>query len=731
MTGKDAPAGTGGEAAGDPPAAPGRRLHLPLYVNIFSIFLVLAMLIVGGVTWFMYRSTADAALETANDLIGEVSDKVGQRTRRLFGTVEALTDSTVLLPGLQVAHDPRQNPMLPYLRQLLDSHPTLYSALLGYGDGTAVQVIAVRGPDMEGLLSTMEAPVGTRFIERLVYLRDDGSRQQDWAFLDAAGRSLGRHADDGPAFDPRPRPWFGTAFADSARHVTEPYTFASYDTLGITMSRRFGGEKPGVFGLDLTLDSLSDFLAEQSVSPEATLAIVDAEGRLLAHADPELVLRGQRGDAGDRRVHVSDLEDHVLSRMRAALPKGGLRRDTHLRFDVDGREYLGAASPLDTASGAVNLLLVAAPVSDFIGPIERIQRDALIAGGVPLLLALPVIWLVSRRIAAPLTGLAAEAYRIRRLDLAPGGEVHSVILEIDRLARSISRMKGALRIFARYVPRGLLEEIMAGSASAELGGERRPVTILFSDVTGFTAQSETIEPEELMARTSLYFEEMTRAISEHGGVIDKFIGDAVMALWNAPRPEPDHVATACRGVLAARDRLDRFNADLVSQGLPAMPTRFGLHSGDCVVGNVGSSDRMNYTAIGANVNLAARLEGLARTYGTDILVSAAVRNAVQDRFLFRKVADVQPKGVAAPLPVYELLAERDGELHGPLAAMLPLWEEAMALQEGGDHAGAAALFARRLEAAPDDAAAARALARNRRLAENGTAWDGIDRFDEK
>ncbi|MFC3227424.1 adenylate/guanylate cyclase domain-containing protein [Marinibaculum pumilum] len=729
MTGKEDAGGPGGNAR----AASGRRLHLPLYVNIFSIFLVLAMLIVGGVTWFMYRSTADAALETANDLIGEVSDKVGQRTRRLFGTVEALTDATVLLPSLQVAHDPRRNPMLPYLRQLLDSHPTIYSALLGYADGTALQVIAVRGPEMDGLLATMEAPIGTRFIQRLVYLRDDGNRQQDWSFLDAGGRQLGARADDGPAFDPRPRPWFGAAFAGSARYVTEPYTFASVDTLGITMSRRFDGEKPGVFGLDLTLDSLSDFLAEQTVSPEAILAIIDADGHLLAHAEPDLVLHdhaSQESDS-DRRVHVSHLRDRVLERMHEALPDGVMRRDTHFRFDVDGREYLGTASPLDTTPTDVNLLLVAAPVSDFIGPIERIQRDALIAGGVALLLALPMIWLISRRIAAPLTELAAEAYRIRRLDLAPGRDVHSFILEIDRLARSISTMKGALGVFVRYVPRGLLEEIMASAAGAELGGERRPVTIMFSDITGFTAQSETIEPEELMARTSLYFEEMTRAISDHGGVIDKFIGDAVMALWNAPRPQPDHVATACRGVLAARDRLERFNADLAARGLPPMPTRFGLHSGECVVGNVGSSDRMNYTAIGANVNLAARLEGLAGRYGAGILVSATVRDAVLAHFLFRKVAHVQPKGVAAPLPVYELLAERGEAIAEPLAASLALWEEAMALQDAGDYEGAARLFARRLETAPHDAVAARALERNRRLAASGAGWDGIDRFDEK
>lgn len=708
----------------------GGKLHLPLYVNIFTIFLTLAVLIVGGVTWYIYHSTSDAALQTANDLIGEVSDKIGQRTRRLFQTVEALTDATVVLPSLTHQIDTRDSLVRPYLLQLLDSHPTLYSALLGYADGTALQIISVSGQEMEAMLTSLGGPIGTRFIQRAVYLDEAGERRQTWLFLASDGSTLTRRDDAEVTFDPRERPWYGSAFATPGRHVTEPYAFASYDTLGITVSRRFDGAKPGVFGIDLTLDSLSDFLAEQSVSPNAVLAIVDGQGRLVAHAHPDLVLR--RGETGhDRRVHVDDLEEPVLARMRASLPAGRLVRDLQFRFTVGGVDYLGSAAPLDSAADDMDVLLVAAPEEDFVGPIQRIQRDGLIAAGGALLLALPLIWLISRRIAAPLTALAEEAYRIRHLDLGSGIEVRSFILEIDRLAQSIARMKGALAIFTRYVPRGLLEQIMAGAGSAELGGERRDVTVLFSDITGFTAQSESMAPEQLMTRTSLYFEEVTEAISSQGGVIDKFIGDAVMALWNAPRPDPDHIAMACRGALAAQARLADFNAGLEARGEPAMPTRFGLHTGPCVVGNVGSSDRMNYTAIGANVNLAARLEGLAGHYGTGILVSGAIRDAVADRFLFRSVARVRPKGVTAPVAVHELLAEIGSPAAARHAPMLAAWEQAMALRDGGDPAGAAGLFADRLADVPGDLVAVQALAQCRRLAGAGAGWDGVDRFDQK
>ncbi|MFG3597997.1 adenylate/guanylate cyclase domain-containing protein [Bradyrhizobium sp. RDI18] len=184
--------------------------------------------------------------------------------------------------------------------------------------------------------------------------------------------------------------------------------------------------------------------------------------------------------------------------------------------------------------------------------------------------------------------------------------------------------------------------------------------MLFTDVADFTAKTEKADPSEVMIFTSRYFAALSETIMKHHGTIDKFIGDAVMAFWNAPDDDPDHVVHACEAVLACVKRNNELNDEFRKTGWPAYGTRFGLHAGDAVVGNVGSSDRMNYTALGANINLAARLEGLNKNYGTRVLVSAAVKERAEGRFAFRSVDEIRPKGFAEAVRIFELRGETDG-----------------------------------------------------------------------
>jgi adenylate cyclase len=152
---------------------------------------------------------------------------------------------------------------------------------------------------------------------------------------------------------------------------------------------------------------------------------------------------------------------------------------------------------------------------------------------------------------------------------------------------------------------------------------------------------------------------MSGEIMAHSGTVDKFIGDAIMAIWNAPADDPDHAANACAATLAFLRANDRLNDQFREEGWPSYHTRCGLHTGPAVVGNIGSEDRMNYTALGATVNLAARLEGLNKNYGTQVLVTAALQQRVASRFLFRRVDRIRPKGFGEAVEIYELRCERN------------------------------------------------------------------------
>jgi adenylate cyclase len=314
------------------------------------------------------------------------------------------------------------------------------------------------------------------------------------------------------------------------------------------------------------------------------------------------------------------------------------------------------------------------------------------------------------RLAAPLSLLARQAEALRELDASQPIQAPTSLAELDRLGTALRRMKQALGVFAVYVPRDLVRQLIARTSEARLGGERRPITVMFSDIRDFTRTAEHLDPKELMRMICTYFEAVTAELLRNHATIDKYIGDAVMALWNAPRRDLSHARHACYGVLRARNVTQRLGAEFAARGWPKFYTRFGLHTGEAVVGNVGSSDRMAYTAISSVVNLASRLEGLNKFYHTQILVSEATYRGAGQSFVFRPIGLVVPKGATDAIEVFELrgLAAAHNPYDVPLlpvpaiVAGLPDWRE-MLLCFRARRFGAAAL---RRAARPDTDAVA-------------------------
>jgi len=212
--------------------------------------------------------------------------------------------------------------------------------------------------------------------------------------------------------------------------------------------------------------------------------------------------------------------------------------------------------------------------------------------------------------------------------------------------------------FRQYVNPEIADLIASVPSHLRLGGERRPISVLFSDIRGFSTIAEGLPPETLGEMLGEYLEAMTDVVFAHGGLLDKYIGDAVMAFWGSPVPVDDHAARCCRAALDMMAALERLNRRWAEAGLPRLGVRIGISSGDAIVGNFGSSRRFSYTAVGDTVNLGSRLERLNEEYGTDVLISHDTHAEIGDEFVCREVGRTAVKGRTQITTVYELVGRR-------------------------------------------------------------------------
>ncbi len=240
--------------------------------------------------------------------------------------------------------------------------------------------------------------------------------------------------------------------------------------------------------------------------------------------------------------------------------------------------------------------------------------------------------------------------------------------------------KKVMGAFSKYVSPVLVHEIMKHPEKLKLGGERRNITVFFSDIRGFTSISERLSPEELVKLLNQYLSAMTQIVLKNRGLVDKYIGDAIMAFWGAPLDEEQHASLACWTALEMRDQLDMLRTRWVKQGYPEVNIGMGINTGDAVVGNMGSSERFDYTAMGDTVNLASRLEGLTKQYSVMILLSESTKEVVKEEFVTRKVDVVAVKGKKQGVAIYELLGKK-GEVDKKTLQLIDHFEDGFQLYQ--------------------------------------------------
>ncbi len=348
------------------------------------------------------------------------------------------------------------------------------------------------------------------------------------------------------------------------------------------------------------------------------------------------------------------------------------------------------------------------------------------------LLGVTAVYLVVARIAYDRAGVFVFTVPVLGAFLLSGLLSLGLEYMIERVEKLRTR-----RTLERYVSKNLVKEILdnPGSFYSSLRGVRIPATILFSDVVGFTALTENADPEALVRQLNEYLSRMTEAVFDNGGTLDKFIGDAVMAVWGnvRSRGRAEDAKSAARAALAMRRELWTLNQRWFAEGIVPFAIGIGINQGDVLVGNIGSQQKADPTVIGDAVNLASRLESLTRTYGVDILLGPSATELVRDEFYVRSVARVQVKGKTEPAEISALLGPRDPPFDENWLRALAMYEEGFQKFRMRDFANAGDLFAQFLKLYPEDVLAStyydRAIGYQKEPPNE--AWNAVEVFKQK
>jgi len=323
--------------------------------------------------------------------------------------------------------------------------------------------------------------------------------------------------------------------------------------------------------------------------------------------------------------------------------------------------WLEAYAPIrDRAGNTVGVLGVDIRASDIEASLRSLLMHGLLAFAVSVLAGIGLALVVARWMARPLRVVSDALEAIGKGDLTT--RVHIATKdEFGDVARAINTMVVGLRqrenlrsSLVRYVSNHVADKILSSGETPTLTGERRRITVLFSDVRGFTTLSEKMPPEEVVALLNSYFERMIDIVFKHEGTLDKFIGDGLMAFFGAPQNDPHHEAHAVRAALDMRVEMAKLQERWMREKQLDIRIGIGIHTGYAVVGNIGSDLKMQYTAIGDTVNLSARLESASKELGTDIIVSEDTRAAIADEFAFQALDSIRVKGRETPISVYSV-----------------------------------------------------------------------------
>lgn len=620
----------------------------PSIIGIFLSLMLPAFLVL---MYFVYVSNEKIANDISDRLIERfkfetelsVSDEINP-TRRLISSAAAVGNIYPEFYGKDESWE--------YLKSILSQQQTSLSAYVGRQDGSFRQVRRLQpGRVIQNITITEEMKFGLRWIPKerkidsYIFINNDNEK------IDTSAAATD--------YDPRTRPWYKEAATKNKLIITDPYIFSTTGLPGVTVAAPFFDKNvlAGVVAIDISLETISKFLASQSISDRSVSVIYDSMGVVIASSEKTDIFRKINNKV--ELNNIASLSSN-LPALAIAMRKEDSRSQLVLHHPETGEEYIAVFSAMPNDFEKKWNILSLTPMNDFKGEFNQNNKIIFYFGLGLMALQIVLIYLYARKISKPLEIITAAIQGLIEFKQPEAEDIKTNIYELSALSSATKRLVSTLRAFTSYIPRDLVNDLLSSGKPIEIGGESRYLTILFTDLKDFSSLSETTPTRELLRRVSSYFELMTHAIKEENGTVDKFIGDAVMAFWGAPLLDERHAYHACVAAVKSKRRMDDLNAKLMSEGKPPLYVRIGIHSDAVLVGNIGSAERLSYTVMGDGVNIASRLEGVNKEYGTQICVSHSVFKEAGERLWLRPIDQISVKGRKGELIIYEVVGIRDG-----------------------------------------------------------------------
>ncbi|WP_244608175.1 ABC transporter substrate-binding protein [Bradyrhizobium algeriense] len=632
------------------------RPRLSLIMSLLFIGLSIPVLIF--ILIYNYNRNSAGIVSILNDAVAQTSRAGVERTQDLIETTESPLRFLVEL----AAADPgyfRTEQSRDLLYRALTSAAHIDAVYVSFEDG--YHRVVTRVDEDRRRADPLIPPTAnwhSSYIDAITYSL---LRVRHRTFFDVWPNQVGKYDVATETDMRRALPGYQLAKTTRTLVVTEPSINpdTGFPVIALRVPIFRGVEFSGCASAHITVDVLSRFLDRNRASAGSITFIADRNnGKIIAFPDKQ---KGVRIENGVLKIAtMADIDDPVVREVHRQHARTGADRFA-FQSPINGEDLIAAFANFPGGFGQPWQMITLTPIDDFVGTLKRTNRLMMVVIIALTMIELFFIYFAASRLSRPVENVSQQLQAIESLNFDTPASPPSNIQEIAKLESAASLLRTSLKSFSSFVPLDVVRQLIKSGIPLTLGVEPRFLTVFFSDLENFSTHSETLAPDDLLVQISTYLEEVSSAISEEGGTVDKFIGDGVMAFWNAPVERPDHVLRACTAALRAARRMERVNDVWQAEGRPRIHLRIGLNCANVLVGNVGSSSRLSYTALGDGVNVAARLEGINKLFGTTICISDSIYDHAKTDLLARPIKRVQVKGRKSEFMIYELLAVRTSD----------------------------------------------------------------------